>query len=763
MATEYAIPLTQWLEENGDDRVGKDFTAAATWGLYSLISALSFFTQEAKCIHGCLSTDSVFVTRGGDYKLAGFELAGDGSGSGGDVPDRHLTDADAGGGPCPDTHKSPERLAREWSMVRSATRWTLDAYSLGVVVWEVWGGARWPIRSSGDVKAAAAALGGGDGSGGAGAAASLLTPAWKCMIRKLLSTSPTARPEIGDLLTSCDAFRTPLVGALLFLEELALKEPKDKSRFFSSLPSLLPRFPTAIAKYRLLPALLNALEYGAAGGGGTVVLGPILEIGGRLSPEEYSSQITPVVIKLFASLDRATRLQLLTLLPAFLDKCPDDVVNSHIITSCASGFNDTSYPLREATVKAALVLAPRANPASMRNLIIPNLKKCLTDLEPGIRVNATICLGRISGCVEKGVLREGELLPCFLREMRDPFPHARAASLRAVIHSIALEDGKYWDAETVAKRIMPAAAHLALDTFGEARSAAYSLLEVGLKRLKEEGERLGALEAKTAAAAASGISEGGSGSGGSTPVATAPSSNGTSGYGGIVFSALGWAMGSNSTPSSSVTSGSIGDIVVNSSATSSSSSSSSLPSTTSAPKSPKIAGSTTDSSVRNKFSEQRDDDSSSTRTSPEEGWDEEGWGEADTKKQQPRLAKVGPSLGKKKQATTAAERRALAAEDDEEGGETFPKQKPASASEVLEKNGWGTVDEALDGWASAVKDKNTKSKIVDSHETTTSSSTVSKSAVGKSSVMPLKGASSRVVKPGGESKFLTGGEGWGEW
>ena len=60
-------------------------------------------------------------------------------------------------------------------------------------------------------------------------------------------------------------FRHPLVGALLFLDELALKEPSDKARFFKSLPALLPRFPTAIAKYRILPALMTALEFGAAG------------------------------------------------------------------------------------------------------------------------------------------------------------------------------------------------------------------------------------------------------------------------------------------------------------------------------------------------------------------------------------------------------------------------------------------------------------------------------------------------------------------
>jgi hypothetical protein len=76
----------------------------------------------------------------------------------------------------------------------------------------------------------------------------------------------------GDVLASCEAFRVPLVGALLFLSELPLKEPKDKARFFTSLPGLLPRFPDAIAKYRLLPALLNAAAPAAKSAAATKVL-----------------------------------------------------------------------------------------------------------------------------------------------------------------------------------------------------------------------------------------------------------------------------------------------------------------------------------------------------------------------------------------------------------------------------------------------------------------------------------------------------------
>ena len=44
-----------------------------------------------------------------------------------------------------------------------------------------------------------------------------------------------------------------------------MQTPQEKARFFKSLPALLPRIPQSMALYRVLPALMTALEFGAAG------------------------------------------------------------------------------------------------------------------------------------------------------------------------------------------------------------------------------------------------------------------------------------------------------------------------------------------------------------------------------------------------------------------------------------------------------------------------------------------------------------------
>lgn len=353
LVTEAAVPLSQWLAEHRPSGAASsgggsddDFTAACIWGLYSLLQAIAFVSGDGRLLHGNVQPDAIYVTKGGDWKLAGFELcvpaATDGSGS----PDRAFTDADATGAACPELFRSPERVARDWGTLRGVGHGCLDAFSLGATIADVFCG---PLRSSADLKAAlAAAAAGGGGSG--------IPPALRPIVSRLTAPSPRARPvDFASLASSCEYFRHPLVGALLFLDNLALKEPADKQRFFkTSLPALIAKgrsaVPDSIATYRVvsgghghasasgggavvqlagsgggvaviarasvchpqaaihpiarlpacflllllqLPALMNALEFGAAGGGGTVVLAPILELGSRLPEAEYNRDIVP--------------------------------------------------------------------------------------------------------------------------------------------------------------------------------------------------------------------------------------------------------------------------------------------------------------------------------------------------------------------------------------------------------------------------------------------------------------------------------------
>lgn len=78
---------------------------------------------------------------------------------------------------------------------------------------------------------------------------------------------------------------------------------------------------------KVLPELLKSVEFG---GGGPKVFSAVMRIGSKLSEDDYDSRITPVVVRLFASADRAIRVCLLDNLPQMIDHLSQKIVNDKI-------------------------------------------------------------------------------------------------------------------------------------------------------------------------------------------------------------------------------------------------------------------------------------------------------------------------------------------------------------------------------------------------------------------------------------------------
>ena len=86
-------------------------------------------------------------------------------------------------------------------------------------------------------------------------------------------------------------------------------------------------FPADFFKMKVLPELLKSVEFG---GGGAKVFGTVMQIGKKLSDDEYETQITPVVVRLFSNPDRAIRVCLLDNLPLMIDHLTQKIVNDKI-------------------------------------------------------------------------------------------------------------------------------------------------------------------------------------------------------------------------------------------------------------------------------------------------------------------------------------------------------------------------------------------------------------------------------------------------
>lgn len=151
------------------------------------------------------------------------------------------------------------------------------------------------------------------------------------MYQEMISSKAESRPNPADVIARCRSnggfFKNDLVDALLFLEEIQVKEKNEKSRFFGQLTSQLDSFPEGVGRYKILPQLIAAYEYGDAG---SAVLPPLLQLGCTLPDAEYQKRVVPCVVKLFASNDRATRLRLLQQLDRFINHLQPITVNEAI-------------------------------------------------------------------------------------------------------------------------------------------------------------------------------------------------------------------------------------------------------------------------------------------------------------------------------------------------------------------------------------------------------------------------------------------------
>lgn len=95
----------------------------------------------------------------------------------------------------------------------------------------------------------------------------------------------------------------------------------------SDLESLSDDFPEDYFKIKILPELLRLVEFG---GGGPKVFGAVMKIGAKLTDDDFDTRVTPVVVRLFSSPDRAIRVCLLDSLPMMVDRIPQKIVNDKI-------------------------------------------------------------------------------------------------------------------------------------------------------------------------------------------------------------------------------------------------------------------------------------------------------------------------------------------------------------------------------------------------------------------------------------------------
>uniref|UniRef100_A0A7M5UK70 N-terminal kinase-like protein n=2 Tax=Clytia hemisphaerica TaxID=252671 RepID=A0A7M5UK70_9CNID len=439
VVTEKVRPLIHVLQDEDD----KDKNAnLISWGIYQITSGLSFLINDGKLVHGNVNVFSIFVTIDGEWKLGGVEYVHP-------VANDPVAKISA-----LTRYDPPEGIAS-----KKQEPWSIDAWGLGCLLWEIFNG---PLENASNMKKV-----------------SNIPKSLVIHYGNLVCANPRQRTNPRDFLNNAKKpgqyLNNSFITANIFLQEIQLKDIEAQKQFFGTLDKTIDDFPKDFCIHKVLPQLLNAYEFSTAG---SSVLSPLFKIGLLLDDEAYEKKILPCIIKLFSSNDRSTRIHLLQQMEKFVKHLQKSVVNNQIFPCVATGFGDTLPAMREQTVKAMLLLAPKLSDKALDQLL-RYFAKLQMDEQAGIRTNTTICLGKIAEHLSDQT-RKKVLIPAFVRSFRDPFPPARSAGVMAL-----LATQQYHDIREVAGRVLPALCPLTTDPEKMVRDNVFKAIKTFLEKLED--------------------------------------------------------------------------------------------------------------------------------------------------------------------------------------------------------------------------------------------------------------------------------------
>ncbi|KAJ5802425.1 uncharacterized protein N7503_004875 [Penicillium pulvis] len=453
IVTERVVPLSWQVKRRSLSE------ETAKWGLYTVSSTLKFINEDASSVHGAVRASSVYTSESGEWKLGGFDILSS------------MKEDDAiiytYGSIVPDAarYTPPEVVKGGWEVIKRHPLTAVDAYGLGVLIFEVFNGQ----------------FSGGDQIG----KTTNVPPSMHQSYKRLCTANPKLRLSPGHFVEQGKKhggfFQTSLIRLTEDMESLGLKTDAEREEFINELDNLSDDFPEDFFKMKVLPELLKSVEFG---GGGPKVLSATLKIGSKLSADEFNAKLTPVVVRLFGNPDRALRVCLLDNLPLMIDNLPQKVVNDKIFPQMTSGFTDVAPVVREQTVKAVLSVINKLSDRVVNGELLKFLARTANDEQPGIRTNTTICLGRIAKNLGQST-RSKVLIAAFTRSIRDPFAHARVAGLLALAATIDV-----FTDEDCAGKILPAICPSLLDKEKLIRDQANKTLDLYIQRVRKFGSTM---------------------------------------------------------------------------------------------------------------------------------------------------------------------------------------------------------------------------------------------------------------------------------
>ncbi len=258
-----------------------------------------------------------------------------------------------------------------------------------------------------------------------------------------------------------------------FLTEIAIKSDSEKQSFLKYLNDNIESYPSTICKYKILPILKHLLSHGF--GSNPIILSLVIKIG--------SEDNIDVIIQLFDNNERSTRINLLKSLPNYISNINREIINNNIWPKLINGFTDSSPILREQSVRSLIFFAPKLKSEIINKQLLPLLDKLQsTDIEPAIRTNCCIVLGKIAKHCNINNNKQNELLlvNSFNRALNDKFLPARNAALLSFASTISL-----FNPNIIANKILPIIIKYTCDPYKSVRDSSFKCIQISLQNIPE--------------------------------------------------------------------------------------------------------------------------------------------------------------------------------------------------------------------------------------------------------------------------------------
>jgi SCY1-like protein 1 len=143
------------------------------------------------------------------------------------------------------------------------------------------------------------------------------------------------------------------------LEGFELAGEADKISLLRRIRESQDILPPPFLISKILPSLLHSLSLPSAPA--SHILPLVLSIGKNVPPHRYTATVLDPVVRLYASPDRGTRMALLEGLAEYGEKLEKGMVVDKVWPHLITGFADTVAVIREATVKAIPIIAPKVS------------------------------------------------------------------------------------------------------------------------------------------------------------------------------------------------------------------------------------------------------------------------------------------------------------------------------------------------------------------------------------------------------------------